>query len=245
MNSIVARVIALMVIGASLLEAQSVCGRSTRPYGDIGVGLYQCVRADCLVAGRNRLGSVHVFNVEPSLWHISAPAAGLLKDGDVLLAIDGHPITTPAGGARLAIIRPDEHATLLVRRDGIERVVHLTAVPSCEHPSIQITNSDGGPPAEVSRKELAELNARLGAGGALEFSALPLGVVGRSGAIGTIQRASPAELAGLRRGDVIVSIDVLTPPGPPGRGSRTFIITVRRADRLLTLRAIQPPSSTR
>jgi membrane-associated protease RseP (regulator of RpoE activity) len=97
----------------------------------------------------------------------------------------------------------------------------------------------------VSRKELAELNARLGPGGAREFSAPPLGVVGRSGSIGTIQQASPAELAGLRPGDVIVSIDVPTPPGPPGRGSRTFIITVRRADRLLTLRAIQPPSSTR
>jgi hypothetical protein len=162
MNSIVARAIALMVIGVSLLEAQTVCERSTSRYGDIGVGLYQCVRADCLVAGRNSLGSVDLFNVEPSVWHISAPAAGLLKDGDVLLAIDGHPITTAAGGARLATIRPEEHATLLVRRGASNRVVQLTAVPSCEHPSIQLTNSDGGPPAQVSRRELAGIIARLG-----------------------------------------------------------------------------------
>lgn len=166
MNSIspLVRALATLIAGARLLAGQSNCGRSGRPYGDLGIGLYQCVRADCLLASRNTHGAVDRFNVEPALWQIKRAAKGLIRNGDLLVAIDGHPITTPAGGARLATIRPGEHTTLVIRRDGRERSVQLTAVASCERPSIQLTRLSAGLPAAVSRRELAAVNRRVRVG---------------------------------------------------------------------------------
>jgi len=60
---------ALMFLMAGLVAtaaAQTACPDGHAAYGDIGVGLYQCVRANCLFAGRNTDDSVHVFNVEPT-----------------------------------------------------------------------------------------------------------------------------------------------------------------------------------
>ena len=157
--------VAILIIGARLLAAQSRCGGSGQSYGDLGIGLYQCVRADCLIAGRNTQDAVDLFNVEPALWQIKGAAKGLIRDGDLLVAIDGNPITTRAAGTRLATIRPDEHAKLRVRRDGREHFVQLTAFASCERPSIQITSLNAGLPAAVSRRALAAVNSRVRAGG--------------------------------------------------------------------------------
>ena len=229
------RITALMVLMAGLsasAAAQTPCADGHAAYGDIGVGLYQCVRASCLFAGRNSEDSVHVFNVEPTLWYLTGSARSVLRDGDALAAIDGHPITTRAGGARLATVRPGERVSLIVRREGTQRTVAIVAIASCTRPTIQIISSDGGPPADVTRKVLSGLAVpRAGTVDSDDLAAVArvIGIVSSSIVIDSVVVGSTAAVLGLQPGDVVLSI-ARSPDGP-------MTILIRRAGRLLHLTA--------
>jgi S1-C subfamily serine protease len=229
------RIAALMVLMAGFsatAPAQTACPDGHAAYGDIGVGLYQCIRANCLFAGRNSEDSAHVFNVEPTLWYLTGSARSVLRDGDALAAIDGHPITTRAGGARLATVRPGERVSLIVRREGTQRTVAIVAIASCTRPTIQITSSDGGPPADVTRKALSGLAVpRAGTVDADDLAAVArvIGIVSSSIVIDSVVVGSTAAVLGLQRGDVVLSI-ARGPDGP-------MTILIRRGGRLLHLTA--------
>lgn len=78
-----------------------------------------------------------VFESEPRITGVrdEGPAAGRLREGDVLVAVDGEPITTRAGARRYAAIDPGEKVRLSVRRGGDVRDVTLVAVGQCvPHP---------------------------------------------------------------------------------------------------------------
>lgn len=69
--------------------------------------------------------------VEPPTIHAVAPAspgarAGL-RSGDTLLEIDGHELTSTAGGATFSRIVPGQSVRLTIERDGTQRTVNLVA----------------------------------------------------------------------------------------------------------------------
>ncbi len=73
------------------------------------------------------------FGSEPTITGVrDEGAAGKLRAGDVVVAIDGYLITTQEGGKRFAQVRPDEQVTLRVRRDGREREVRVVPDARCE-----------------------------------------------------------------------------------------------------------------
>ncbi len=79
-------------------------------------------------------GLIYRFRSEPVIGGVKSggPAAGKLRAGDVITAIDGHLITTREGGRRFGAMAPGVPVTLTVRREGLEREVTITPVAECE-----------------------------------------------------------------------------------------------------------------
>lgn len=73
------------------------------------------------------------FRTEPIVGGVRAggPAVGRLREGDVLVAVDGALITTPEGWSRLERIEPGDRVTIGVRRDGREIDVTIVADRYC------------------------------------------------------------------------------------------------------------------
>ena len=69
------------------------------------------------------------FQAEPEIHKIDpkGPAAGKLEGGDVIVAIEGLPITTRQAGQKFANVAPGENVKLTVRRGN--RLVDTTVVP--------------------------------------------------------------------------------------------------------------------
>jgi hypothetical protein len=76
------------------------------------------------------------FGTEPRLGGIHGPGAGRLREGDVLVALDGRPITTSEGGDRLASVRRGERVRVTVRRGGQLQTVEVVAAERCIHPPV-------------------------------------------------------------------------------------------------------------
>jgi hypothetical protein len=74
---------------------------------------------------------VWTFGGEPVLGGITAPGAGKLREGDVLVSVDGHLITTGDGALRYANARPGDRVRLGIRRGGRVEDVVVTAGERC------------------------------------------------------------------------------------------------------------------
>jgi PDZ domain len=59
------------------------------------------------------------------------PAAGLLKEHDMILAVDGITITTPEAWRRLRDVKPGETVRFTVRNDGETRDAIIRAATRC------------------------------------------------------------------------------------------------------------------
>lgn len=59
------------------------------------------------------------------------PAAGRLRNGDVITAIDGHLITTAAAGRRFSSLNPGDQPRLTIRRSGRTQDVQVSAGARC------------------------------------------------------------------------------------------------------------------
>ena len=112
--------------------------------GDLGFDQVQCVGGACSLFRRSDDGGYeHELTVEPRLWEIrgGGPAAGILEEGDVLVAVEGRLITTREAGRRLANLEPGQPVELRLRRDGVERSVSITPVAGCG-PGRLVSTSD-------------------------------------------------------------------------------------------------------
>ncbi len=70
------------------------------------------------------------FHAPPTVGAIEAggPASRAgIREGDLLVAIDGRELTAEAGGAAFSSVRPGQRVRFTVRRDGAEREVELVA----------------------------------------------------------------------------------------------------------------------
>lgn len=113
-------------------ENGASCSDERLTGGTLGIGLFQCAGGACTLYRKSGSEFTHGFSVEPRVWDLSKPADGRLKDGDILLSIDGALITTGRGGRRLASVKPGQEVELRIRRGKNEKTVRLTAIEGCE-----------------------------------------------------------------------------------------------------------------
>jgi membrane-associated protease RseP (regulator of RpoE activity) len=126
--------LALVVLAVTAAAGQSpAC-----PSGDDAVGhLGVVIACDCTVNPARSSERPWQFR---SALHVAAVEAGgvadgLLQVGDSITAVDGVAITTAAGAARLAALRPGEQVTLSVVRGRRQHRVRITASLICPHDS--------------------------------------------------------------------------------------------------------------
>ncbi len=123
---------------ATLIAVPGAAQQACR-FADLGVSSLEC--RDCHIQVSDDVIQSFRTGTELRLNRIrpNGPTAGVLRDGDVLVAINGAPITTAEGGRRFAALAPGRAATLTIRREGLNRDVRVVPGAQC-HASL------GGPP---------------------------------------------------------------------------------------------------
>ena len=119
--------------------AQSPCPDGRPLSGDIGISTFICRGRSCAVSQQDSLGYFHDFSIEPSVRMARAGTGATgLRTGDVIIAVDGAPITTQRGGRRLAQIGIGERIEFEVRRNGVRLRVSETAATGCNAPGLTV-----------------------------------------------------------------------------------------------------------
>jgi len=118
--------------GYTYLQVSQTCEEGV-VIGQLGISGLNC-RGECTIT-LNQEGAEQYwsFTTEPMITGVEdgSPADGALEAGDILVAIDGVPITTTEGGDRFANVEPGQEVTLLVRRDNVRHEVTLEAAAEC------------------------------------------------------------------------------------------------------------------
>jgi PDZ domain-containing protein len=133
--------IALLIAGQQSYAQSGACPENRPRTGTIGIARFECVGRSCTVGVVADDGSYsHSFAVEPRVGALNKAVepARLLQVGDVVLAINGIPITTSEGGRRIANLEVGETVSLLIRRDGDEIDVKLVPVLGCNTPGLSV-----------------------------------------------------------------------------------------------------------
>jgi hypothetical protein len=122
-----------LALAPARAAAQGDSSAGTGPYatagqeGWLGMGV-SC--SHCSYRRDTRRGGRWTFSQLPQVFSVDAggPAErGGIRAGDTLVAIDGTPLTSRAGGAAFGSIRPGQQVTIRYRREGHEHDVRLTA----------------------------------------------------------------------------------------------------------------------
>jgi S1-C subfamily serine protease len=203
--------------------------------GDLGIEYLTCVGGSCSVNLMTDRGYAHDFSTEPRIRGLQSdgPSSGKLRDGDILISIDGVLITTREGGRRLANLTPGKPVTLRIRRG--EQEMDVTVVPrlGCNMPRLAVLGGSKTAPA-LQRGDRVPLPSprdraakapvdfgmeidcgvcgwRFTEGGDVVFQTLNPPVVL------SVESGGPAEEAGLRPGDILLKVDGR--PFPSRQGS--------------------------
>ncbi len=143
------------LVAQSLMKPSCAIGRSTP--ATLGIGSYVCYGGDCILFDKTAEGLAHTFTVEPTVRGVmGGPARGQLRDGDVIIAVDGALITTKEAGRKLASPVAGRALRFRVRREGAERETEITPTGGCETPGISIAYN---PREEVRGREIARIIA--------------------------------------------------------------------------------------
>jgi S1-C subfamily serine protease len=100
----------------------------------------------CAVNERDDRGWKHLFSVEPVVRAMDpeGPAAGQLKAGDAIVAVDRYLITTAEGGRRLANVWTGVAVVLRIRRNGREHSITLIPAAGCNEPGLTVKEPPPG-----------------------------------------------------------------------------------------------------
>ncbi|HYJ79394.1 MAG TPA: PDZ domain-containing protein, partial [Longimicrobiaceae bacterium] len=135
--------------GASAAGAQAPggCPDGLPRTATLGIGFFHCVGGGCSVNLKTPRGVTHDFSTEPRAWNIdpAGPAAGRLREGDVITAVDGVLVTTPDGGRRLANLQPGRGVVLGVRRGNAAAEVRVVPAAGCNAPGLVVNSSPEKP----------------------------------------------------------------------------------------------------
>ena len=224
--------LAVVACWASGAEAQATLSGSA-PAGGADLGFGRMIASYVMVHEAEHWTQ---FGAEPELRDIrpDGPAAGRLREGDILVAVDGALITTRAGSLRLARTRPGHAVRLTIRRAGRNRDVVIVpeagSAPAPESPGLGAQRTAAKAHGSVETPAGFEAPGSLGLGLACDCSMKsdargveswtfrePPEVVG-------LQAGGPAEGAGVRVGDLIERIGGIVVTTPEG-GRRFSAIT--------------------
>jgi S1-C subfamily serine protease len=135
----------LAAVEAQQSQPPGACPEGRASAGDLGISGLHCVGGSCAIYVRDGQGYRHQFSTEPRLFGVEAdgPSASLVSEDDVLVAVDGTLITTPAGGRRLARIEPGQKVELWLRRGGRDIDVSVTAAAGCGFTSLRVRAAAG------------------------------------------------------------------------------------------------------
>lgn len=219
--------------------AQLRCPEGHPATGDLGIEYLLCVAGSCSVNLRTGRGYAHDFSTEPRVRGIQpgGPASGKLRDGDILISVDGVLITTREGGRRLANLTPGKAVRLRIRRGGKEMDVAVVPALGCNMPRLAVL---GGPqttapaiqrgesqpfPGPPSPRSLRAAPAPVDFGmeidcGGCGWRLTPEGEVIfhtlEPPVVVSVEPGGPAEEAGLRPGDILLKVDGLSLRLPTG-----------------------------
>jgi len=191
--------------GAALAQEPS---SAACPAGDVEVDL-GFSGFDCVACNVHTAEGWVEFGAEPGVMGVSrhGAAAGLLRDGDRIVAVDGDLITSRKAGLRLGHARVGDTVLLTVRRDGELHDVKIVAGARCA--------SDREDDEAVEPVRPSSLRGRLGL--ALQCRGPCSGMRDEEGrwrwsysdypSIVEIEPGGPAAQAGIVAGDLLVSVD--------------------------------------
>lgn len=101
-----------------------------RVRGSLGITGLTC--RDCSFESHNGSMTSARFGTEPVVT--GTEDGSLVQPGDVLVALDGHLITTRAGAEAYTQIQPGDRVRVTLRRNGVERELAITAGVRCDRP---------------------------------------------------------------------------------------------------------------
>jgi membrane-associated protease RseP (regulator of RpoE activity) len=125
--------------------ASAACPDGAEPRGTIGISSFECQNCRLDNTGDERMWN---FSSEPVVRAVrpGSPADGKIREGDEIVAIDGHLITTGEGGRRFANLEPGQEISVVVRSGNRERTVAMSAASECPRPGVHAA----APAAEVA-----------------------------------------------------------------------------------------------
>jgi len=220
--------------GTVAAQEAGECSEDEFVVADYGFSGFECNCAFSVFADGRRRWS---FRSEPVVRGVrdGSPSDGVIEPGDVITAIDGHLITTREAGERFAMAKPGEDVTFTVRRGDRVSKFQVTPELSCERVTARqdlvevavVPRPDPAPRVIVEVAPRVEvvipevsIATSVFPGGWFGFGIncncdIQAGKEGEPAVwsfreppeIYSVETRSPADRAGLRRGDILLEID--------------------------------------
>ncbi len=134
-SMILGLVLVLVLTSAARLDGQvgvssAVCPDGLPPRGAFGISSFECTNCQMSMSDGERVWN---FSSEPIVRTVrpGSPVDGKLREGDAIVAVDGHLITTGEGGRRFGNLAPGEAVSVVVRSGNRERTLVVVPEPEC------------------------------------------------------------------------------------------------------------------